>query len=412
MNRTIPRRLAVVLLCIIISSGFSYSHALASSDGAAGPCQGSIDDMKTAYAKDPGFKKLLNAALNNLQHLPAEYPDDNPWFGAGFSDLTDFFTEWCTFLPSMNGGHDDGLKFIQKFAWLYYHNEYGVKLVKESPGREITQKFARERGAFMDSKASTASVEGWIQDPRVEIDEYVVPDPGAPDGGYGSFNEFFARKFKNLAKSRPQSMPDRDYVISAPTDCIMNSIPQKITDINTPIQTKFNQALNIVEMLDGSRYAEKFVGGTALSCVLMPNTYHHYHSPVSGEAVESKVIEDPYNGYDNFPDWAPSTGNVGYYGSEFNQFEDFKRGYFIVDTKKHGHVAMVPVGLNTISSIVFEDKFQDITTPVPVKRGDELGHFLYGGSLFITIFEPGRYKSGAIQVRLGNQIGLFDAKGD
>ncbi len=78
------------------------------------------------------------------------------------------------------------------------------------------------------------------------------------------------------------------------------------------------------------------------------------------------------------------------------------------DTGKYGHVAMVPVGLNTISSIVFNDKFKRLKKPVRVKRGDELGHFLYGGSLFIMIFEPGRYKSDAIQVRLGNQIGTFD----
>lgn len=97
---------------------------------------------------------------------------------------------------------------------------------------------------------------------------------------------------------------------------------------------------------------------------------------------------------------------------ELNQFEDFKRGYFIIDTKTFGHVAMVPVGLNTISSIVFENKFQNITKPIPVTRGDKLGHFLYGGSLCIVIFEPGRYKSAAIQVRLGNQIGLLDTKND
>ena len=410
MDRSTPRRFVVGLFCIIICSGFACSYARASNDSADSPCQGSISDLKAAYAGNPEFKKLLNSALKNIQHLPAEYPDDNPWLGANFADLTDFFADWCTFLPSMKGGHDDGLKYIQKFAWFYYHNEYGVKFVKESPGREITQKFAGERGAFMDGKASTAKVEGWMQDPRVEIEEYILPDPNAPDGGFKSFNEFFARKFKNPAKSRPQTMPDRDYIISAPTDCIMNSIPQRITGINTLIQTKFNQALNIVKMLDGSQYAEKFIGGTALSCVLMPNTYHHYHSPVSGEAVESKIIEDPYYGYDNFPVWVPSSGNVGYYGSEFNQFENFKRGYFIIDTKKYGHVAMVPVGLNTISSIVFESKFQNITKPVPVKRGEELGHFLYGGSLFIMIFEPDRYKSDAIQVRLGNQIGLFDTK--
>ena len=383
------------------------SHAQAEAN-AVSPCQGSIDDLKAAYANDPQFKKLLDSALGNIEHLPAEYPDDNPWLGAKFSELTDFFEQWCTFLPAMKGGHDDGLKYIQKFAWFYYRNEYGVALVKESPGREITQKFARERGVFMDSKASTEVVAGWMQDPRVEIDEYVLPDPKAADGGFKSFNEFFARTFKDQNISRPQSMPDRDYIISAPTDCIMNSVTQRITDINTPIQTKFNQALNIVEMLDGSGYAEKFVGGTALSCVLMPNTYHHFHSPVSGDAVESKIIEDPYYGYDNFPDWAPSSGNVGYNGSEFNQFEDFKRGYFIIDTKKFGHVAMIPVGLNTISSIVFVNRFSNITNPVPVARGDELGHFLYGGSLFIMIFEPGVYTSDAIQVRLGNQIGLLN----
>jgi hypothetical protein len=34
-------------------------------------------------------------------------------------------------------------------------------------------------------------------------------------------------------------------------------------------------------------------------------------------------------------------------GSEFNQFEDFKRGKFIVDTWKYGYAVMIPVGLIT-----------------------------------------------------------------
>ena len=40
--------------------------------------------------------------------------------------------------------------------------------------------------------------------------------------------------------------------------------------------------------------------------------------------------------------------------------------------------------------------------------GDELDYFLYGGSLFMIIFEQDRYEFGAIQVRLGNQIGVYD----
>jgi phosphatidylserine decarboxylase len=131
---------------------------------------------------------------------------------------------------------------------------------------------------------------------------------------------------------------------------------------------------------------------------------------VGGHVVESGIIDGAFYGYDNFPAWATPNGNVGYYGTDFGEFENFKRGYFIIDTGKYGCVAVIPVGLNTISSIVFNERFANVTESVPVKRGDELGHFLYGGSLVIIVFEPGMYKSDAIRVRLGNQIGIFDTK--
>lgn len=382
------------------------------SNMSTGPCDESIKDLKQAYSTNPEFRKLVTSAFRNVQPLPPEYQIDNPWIGKTFSDLVSFLGEWCAFVPTVKGSTDTGLKFIKHFAWLYYQNESGVKLVQQSPGREILQDFTQQRGEFMNSKASTVPIPGWLKDERIEKEDYHLPDESAADGGFKSFNEFFARTLKDPAKSRPQTMPTRDYVISAPTDCIMNSIPQKITNVDTLIPTKLNQALNIRNLLDGSAHAEKFVGGTALSCVLMPNTYHHYHSPVGGKVVESKIIRDAFFGYDNFPAWVPANANVGYYGTDFSQFENFQRGYFIVDTGKYGHVALIPVGLNTISSVVFEQQYLNITTPVTVKRGDRLGHFLYGGSLFIMVFEPGRYKSDAIQVRLGNQIGIFDTEGD
>lgn len=376
------------------------------------PCYESIKKLEEAYysKNDVKIKNLLDSAFKNMHQLPAEYPDGNPWIGKNFSDLLIFLKEWCTFLPTIDGSHDDGLKYIQDFAWFYYQNQDGVDFVQRSPGREIMRDFAIQRGKFMDSEASTTQIANWLKDIRIEKEDYNLPDPNAKDGGFKSFNEFFARTLKDQAKSRPQTMTERDYVISAPTDCVINSIPQNITDAKTLITTKVNQALNISDMLDGSKYADKFIGGTALSCVLTPNTYHHYHSPVCGNVVETKVIEGAFYGYDNFPVWATPNGNPGYYGTDFHQFENFQRGYFIVDTGTYGHVALVAVGLDTISSIVFEEKFMNVVKPVPVKRGDTLGYFLYGGSLFIMIFEPNRYKSDAIRVRLGNQIGIFDTK--
>jgi phosphatidylserine decarboxylase len=381
--------------------------ASASAATQMSPCQGAIDELLTTYEQDPAFRALTDRALANVQPLPGEL-GANPWLGREIHNMADFFAAWCTFLPAIDGSRDDGLRYIEEFAQFYYRNEYGVAFVQRSPGRRITKRFVRERGAFMDSTLSAAKVSDWLADPRIEREDYRLPDPSRPDGGYISFNAFFARTLKDQSTSRPQTMPDRDYVITAPTDCIMNTVPQRITDLQAEIPTKFNAALNIVELLDGSDHAPRFVGGSALSCVLMPNTYHHYHAPVSGQVVEAKIVGGSFFGYDDFPAWVPPDGDVGAYGTEFGQFEDFQRGYFIVDTGTYGHVALVAVGLNTISSVVFNDRFKSPTAPVPVTRGDELGHFLYGGSLFIMIFEPGRYSSGAIKVRLGNQIGIFD----
>ena len=382
--------------------------AIAPTDPPCLPCRDAVQSLLDTYANNPEFHALIDAAFANIQQLPPEYPDGNPWLGKGVQDMADFLCEWCTFLPTAKGSGDTGLQYIQKMAFFYYKNEPAVQVVQTSPGREILQNFAKQRGVFLDSPASTAKVAEWLADPRMEKEDYNLPDPDAPDGGFKSFNEFFSRTFKDQAQSRPQTMPDRDYVISAPTDAIMNSIPQKIVDADTKIPTKGSEALNIREMLGGSPYAEKFVGGTALSCVLMPNTYHHFHAPVGGQMVESKILDGAYYGYDDFPTWVATDGNVGYHGTDFDQFGRFKRGYFIVDTGRYGYVAMVAVGLNTISSIIFKEPFDSVTKPVPVTRGDELGYFLYGGSLFIMIFEPKKFKSDAIQVRLGNQIGVFD----
>ena len=60
-------------------------------------------------------------------------------------------------------------------------------------------------------------------------------------------------------------------------------------------------------------------------------------------------------------------------------------------TKEFGHVAMIPVGLDTIGSVIFEDKFKRVASPgtVQVSKGEKLGHFAYGGSTVITLIEQG-----------------------
>ena len=75
-----------------------------------------------------------------------------------------------------------------------------------------------------------------MNDPRIEIEDYEKTRPEE----YSSWNQFFARNLKSDAQgnypSRPVTMPERDYVIVAPTDCIMNPLVQTVQ-----LQGKYNR---------------------------------------------------------------------------------------------------------------------------------------------------------------------------
>lgn len=227
---------------------YPFSDAKTRAIETSNPCRGTIINLEKEYSSNIQFRNSLNSAFKKMRQLPAEYPDGNPWIGKGISDLIGFLAEWCTFLPTIDGSADSGLDYIQKFAWFYYKNDYGLKFVQDSPGHAIMQDFVKQRSAFMDSEASTIHIANWLKDDRSEKDDYQIPDAGALNGGFRSWNEFFIRKLRDQAKSQPLTMPARDYIISAPTDCVMNTIPQTIISSNTLIRTKLNQALNISEI--------------------------------------------------------------------------------------------------------------------------------------------------------------------
>ena len=151
-----------------------------------------------------------------------------------------------------------------------------------------------------------------------------------------------------------------------------------------------------------SKFASHFIDGTALSVILLPRNYHHYHSPVSGKLVESR--EDVGNilfGSQMMDFFMTNNGDI-------SVFENYKHGYFIIQTKQYGYVAVIPVGLETVGSVIFEKKVKNISAgkEVMVTKGEKLGHFAYGGSLVILLFEKGRFNS--ISVQQGQQIGIFN----
>ncbi len=338
-----------------------------------------VKELRKIYQSDAKFRKLVDLMFQNVHKTREGKP--NPWLGKNFDDLCAFFNEWYYFLPTTT----NGLKYIRGFQIIYYKNIYGLKFVREEPGKSWLKQFSLARGQYMDSKESVASIPTWKKAPGIDMDEYIVPP-----GGFKSFNHFFIRDIKPGA--RPINSPGDDSVIVAPADCLIEILDLKLT-AGTEIPLKGYLRLNAKNLLNQSKLADRFVGGTAVRCILEPTYYHHFHSPVTGIMVESD---------ENVPGL--------YYDSreEFSVFEHFHRGYYIIKTKKYGHVAMIPVGLATVSSVTFEDKYKRVTpqAPVPVRKGEKLGHFAYGGSLVILLFEPQRLTF--IKALQGQRIGVFE----
>jgi len=429
---------------------------------AASPCSGSMVYLATEYANSPATQKALTKVNKGFQEPPFGYETDNPWIANENAtelvrQMLNVFSEWCVFLPEIDGDQDNGLYYIQYFAWFYYNNLVGKafvqgrdragKTVPLKTGLKFVEDFSVQRGNFMNSKASTKQISQWVNDPRLEMEDYKKTKAGE----YDSWNDFFAREIKvdkenKTIPSRPATMPiseypERDYIVVAPTDCIVNPLVQVLQKegasikkyVDNPLQEDMvldvkNIPIGLMVLLGDApeELKNKFIGGTGLSCVLMPNTYHHFHSPVNGKIVHAEIVKSvklpqdtkkvPIStyGYVDFPNWVPLDGNVGRPGTDFSEFQFFQRGVVIIEVKYKdvdgkadltGYVASIPVGLDTIGSVVLDD---DIKEGKFVKRGfTRLGGFLYGGSLDILLFSKG-LATGAVQTRMGNQITLFN----
>ena len=49
-------------------------------------------------------------------------------------------------------------------------------------------------------------------------------------------------------------------------------------------------------------------------------------------------------------------------------------------------IALLPIGMSPVSSVIFEPTLKE---GVRVHKGDMLGHFLFGGSDFVMVFQAG-----------------------
>merc|ERR1719382_1085242 len=352
----------------------------------------------------------------------------NPWVGTVCPHMGSLFDKWLTFLPSSS----NGLEYIEKLNYFVRNNPAGIfflnRLESKAGGREEfcpqvldwTTRWLAARMDYMDSPESTRLIPDWVKyvndNTTSPLSDYDVPDPSCrtPTCGFTSFNQWFSRELKDNNQGpnppRPITDKDDDSILVAPADSEINFILSSITlKTQLPVKTR---SLDVRSLLGDSQFAEHFDRGTAISCVLMPNNYHRFHSPVTGSLVESRLVDGFYFGISDGKTWF-NKGNTGDSDMEFSTFEDFQRAVYIYKTEGHGFVAEVSSvnpfirpsdNRSTWVGVPGSDGYQG---PLATTKGDQVGYFRYGGSLNILIFEPGVLSS--VSVLMGQRLGRMSA---
>jgi phosphatidylserine decarboxylase precursor len=296
----------------------------------------------------------------------------------------------CEDLPACLDGEDGYYEWLNKFVKWIPREDYpkqaftmlsefywlldqpsGLELQKHKAFNKWMRDFANAWGSFLDTPESAKYIQTFIDDPTFNAWQYMKPP-----SGWLTFNQFFGREIS--PGLRPVAGMRIDKIITSPADSTFKA--QFPIDDDNEITLKHTHKYKILDLLDGSPYQEKFRNGLFWHAFLGPNDYHRFRAPVRGRVLECRAIQQnvylqvqiqdgKYHGVWAAPDEA---------GYQFTQ----TRGLIIFKSPL-GLVAVLPIGMAQVSSV-------NMTAVVgsTLRKGDEFGYFLFGGSDIIMLFQP------------------------
>jgi len=342
--------IAVILIAgLMVTPAMSLAGSSERVEKKRQSCSNVIPELKQLIRTTPSLKRQIEQAL--------ESPSKRSyWYGKEIDDFVAFFEKWLVYnpLPEAPG------KYIRPFDELA-NSGGGEILFNNNIFSSWFIAFVDARGEYLKTAASSSTLDKWVAYQDVHIDDYEVPEKG-----FGSFNDFFLRKLRQGA--RPLDGRGNPSVIVSPADGSLCEIYAKNLDSNFKVK---RDVINIRQTLNNSQYAERFIGGKVFDILLWFTDYHHFHAPVAGSIVEIGEYSGSYNYDFAHVDW-------------YRELAKHKRTCYIIDSEKFGLVAMIPVGFWGVGSIISEVKTGDY-----IEKGQEMGHFGYGGSSILLVFEPG-----------------------
>lgn len=256
-----------------------------------------------------------------------------------------------------------------------YNTLIGRIILKLFNNKSISNIYAK----FMTSKLSKYKIKSFVKKNNIDMSEYISED-------YKSFNEFFIRKIK----SNKRKIEDGLTAV-----CDSKVLAYKIGN-DSKFKIK-NSIYTIEELIQDKDDKYKWIVIFRLSV----DDYHHYIFPDSGKVINSKYIKGKLH----------TVQPIAH--KKYKVFIENSRCITFLDCKKLGKVCYIEVGALMVGKIVNEN--------IKVfKKGDEKGHFEFGGSTVVLLFKEDIKISEVILknskkdietiVKLGNKIGDINEK--
>lgn len=257
-----------------------------------------------------------------------------------------------------------GLSFL-------YNSLLGRLLLKILTNKIVTKIYA----SYMNSKLSLLKVNKFIKKNKINMDDYEEEE-------YLSFNDFFMRKIKTGRRSID--------------DGLISVCDSKLSvyEIDDKLSLNIKNSIYTVEELIGEKASNYKYALVFRLCV---DDYHHYIFPDNGKVLRTKFIEGKFHTVRPIAQ------------KRYKVFKENSRCVTFLDCDNLGSVCYIEVGAMMVGKIVNENVKS-------FKKGDEKGHFEFGGSTVIMLLEDKVKISKIILdntkndietiVKLGNKVGI------
>ncbi|MCQ2507374.1 MAG: phosphatidylserine decarboxylase [Dorea sp.] len=249
-----------------------------------------------------------------------------------------------------NGIRYEDTSLQDQFLRKLYGNALGRGIVKILTVPVIS----KIAGTILNLPVSTCAIKPFIEKNKIDMSEYVEKE-------YTSYNDFFMREIK--AGARP--LPEDEDVLISPGDGRVSIFPVTKDGV---FQIK-HAPYTVATLLRDKKLAKKYEGGYCILVRLCVNDYHRYCYVANGEKTVNRRIEGILHTVN------PAAAE------QFPIYKENSREYTMIHTDRFGDVIQMEIGALMVGKIV------NLHEKAQVQRGQEKGHFEFGGSSIILLVE-------------------------